>query len=99
MRISDWSSDVCSSDLHGLEGTLKDKQAAGACADDAKFADELGDMVELARTPNDRQRHAHAVAHGPGEGEIIAAHHAIPIDGIDDEIGRASCRERVCQNV
>src|SRR3546814_10522216 len=60
MRISDWSSDVCSSDLRP----------------DAKE----GAMVERGDDPCDHQRRI--VARDGGE-EI--------------EIGRASCRERVCQ--
>src|SRR3546814_18901735 len=74
MRISDWSSDVCSSDL---------------CP---------------ARRPRPRPR--------PGRGRPMlfgsrsAAASALPCSSLpsscasgSDEIGRASCRERVCQYV
>src|SRR3546814_9763846 len=69
MRISDWSSDVCSSDLSsaaaltGLELLLKDEVIS---------PDET---VALIATSN-------------GYKELAS-----------DEIGRASCRERVCQYV
>src|SRR3546814_3161951 len=63
MRISDWSSDVCSSDLlarlHRREQTLE------------------GDVDELHLLPESLADFVHEV----------------------DQIGRASCRERVCQYV
>src|SRR3546814_19634191 len=63
MRISDWSSDVCSSDLEGRAdgGAVHFRQAFDA----------------------------HAQHLGLGGGVLDAA----------IEIGRASCRERVCQYV
>src|SRR3546814_9790356 len=68
MRISDWSSDVCSSDLNT----------------EAALAKDLGtrfeqDIPEAARSLF---------------GEELRA----SFDD-DDKIGRASCRERVCQYV
>src|SRR3546814_7405495 len=65
MRISDWSSDVCSSDLPALGRRL-----VGIGVDDR--GDVLVDHL--------------------AEGQHMAAL-------VDDEIGRASCRERVCQYV
>src|SRR3546814_7954188 len=67
MRISDWSSDVCSSDLRrpapaGGAGARAGRRAEGAAARRA------------ARRPRSEAARA-------------------------DEIGRASCRERVCQYV
>src|SRR3546814_4298608 len=61
MRISDWSSDVCSSDLSSCRGLAGQHEDAGA----NHRADAQQDQL------------------GAGEGEI----------------GRASCRERVCQYV
>src|SRR3546814_990080 len=77
MRISDWSSDVCSSDLVGI--------------------DARGDRVIIARAE---------VAIG-AIALPFAAHDyrdlgvRLPLDeAVDDlQIGRASCRERVCQYV
>src|SRR3546814_3325279 len=70
MRISDWSSDVCSSDLV-----------------------EIGELLELrgARLADDRARLAGQPVHGQENLGVDA-------DGAA-EIGRASCRERVCQYV
>src|SRR3546814_7614325 len=71
MRISDWSSDVCSSDLLG--------QAAAGLA-----------RVPQARGHGVGDLHADDVAEHLGEG-------LLPVRV--EKIGRASCRERVCQYV
>src|SRR3546814_4641247 len=86
MRISDWSSDVCSSDLVvlGLIMLLRG------------FADAL-----MMRTQQ-------AIAFGESAGylpphhydQIFTAHGVIMIFFVAmPQIGRASCRERVCQYV
>src|SRR3546814_1855483 len=83
MRISDWSSDVCSSDL----GRLAYLADPGAFDADSLVGDQLaevadGDMVDVRRlVPGDGQQARHR-------------HPAVP-----QQIGRASCRERVCQYV
>src|SRR3546814_14603835 len=72
MRISDWSSDVCSSDLvlddPALPGvvTVISEQAS------TMATNELGEEVPVWRVVVSRMHHG-------------------------NEIGRASCRERVCQ--
>src|SRR3546814_1355362 len=84
MRISDWSSDVCSSDLtaHGRPG-----QSAGP-------PKRLFAVRCLWRSVPSEDSNSGAVAatarrkrQGTGQPEP------------SDEIGRASCRERVCQYV
>src|SRR3546814_7130338 len=75
MRISDWSSDVCSSDL--TDGIVRHH------VDDAQ-AHEGG---EADRRP--------AVVGEHQEGAAVGDEAAVQ----GDEIGRASCRERVCQYV
>src|SRR3546814_7540620 len=85
MRISDWSSDVCSSDLYQRKKLAQEHEAR-----------------RRHNTANDPARQ-HASQAGSAEASSIAAppfayaeqahrheHH---------EIGRASCRERVCQYV
>src|SRR3546814_5501093 len=72
MRISDWSSDVCSSDLEPgrRDGHPRRRQRAG---DD-------GDMADAG---------------------ALFQHHALQLAPvvIQQQIGRASCRESVCQYV
>src|SRR3546814_18080332 len=80
MRISDWSSDVCSSDLLEAEtGLATGWKNCGSLAV-ARTADR---MTVLKRT--------------------AAAERAQGVDiemiSPSEEIGRASCRERVCQYV
>src|SRR3546814_6099346 len=74
MRISDWSSDVCSSDLL------------------------IGDLPPAQRVPR-------AIGLAPQERILAAARRAVEEHRdqtrkmVEMEIGRASCRERVCQYV
>src|SRR3546814_14941434 len=109
MRISDWSSDVCSSDLvevlkhdsDGIapepgEGILVETGEAGAADMDLAFARTL-------QAGNDHHHRGFAGARG--------AYHADRLAGLDDQveaaqnvdrtgrraIGSASCRERGCQ--
>src|SRR3546814_2713119 len=77
MRISDWSSDVCSSDLRVAEGYGPNAAAMRRLAAEGA---RLLVTVDCGTT-----------AHEP----LAAAAEA----GLDVEIGRASCRERVCQYV
>src|SRR3546814_1438603 len=78
MRISDWSSDVCSSDLHpGLLRFL-----AGIDLEVAVRASALA--LHLRRQ---------------GVRQLFAIHRLDDIEQGDRQIGRASCRERVCQYV
>src|SRR3546814_6254328 len=71
MRISDWSSDVCSSDLpidvtHGIHKTFTLRE---------NIVNVLANVVDLRI-----------------EGELLT-------QLVCKQIGRASCRERVCQYV
>src|SRR3546814_7910714 len=68
MRISDWSSDVCSSDLNRVAGRASDAQRLHRAGLDGLGCARYGGHADINRP----------------------AHH---------EIGRASCRERVCQYV
>src|SRR3546814_9327981 len=69
MRISDWSSDVCSSDLrHPL--------------DQHRAAADIAAQLQIVAHRDDLLEHIAQVA---GGGHL--------------QIGRASCRERVCQYV
>src|SRR3546814_8140286 len=98
MRISDWSSDVCSSDLvepGGIEPERLDLMIAGECED-------------IRRRCGRRLRRGFVHSHGCGSnakscdctasGKLVDRHTSLPSDD-HYKIGRASCRERVCQYV
>src|SRR3546814_20861118 len=99
MRISDWSSDVCSSDL--LSGRADQHEhdpvlCRRACA---------GDAAELLRTAATGRKAIVRLVKKAGpriksgvtknEGRLVRPNHAV----MKEEIGGASCRERVCQYV
>src|SRR3546814_9175017 len=97
MRISDWSSDVCSSDL-ALDPVHHVAAVAGA---ERRGLVAVEEVVFLQRVcPAFLQvfkRFAAPVA-GDRIGERLAvAGRTVKVD--EHEIGTASCRERVCQSV
>src|SRR3546814_4213815 len=85
MRISDWSSDVCSSDLD-------EEDCAGGLA---------RDLLRLRRDEPADDRVAAPPARNARAAGRAPARLADDDRGLADghEIGRASCRERVCQYV
>src|SRR3546814_3203401 len=83
MRISDWSSDVCSSDLSELRGS-RQSYGEGLFTTQCPSSTEITPMSRTA----DRQRIPGTVVFDGGQARIGYA-----------QIGRASCRERVCQYV
>src|SRR3546814_11142119 len=87
MRISDWSSDVCSSDLAHRDG-------AGEVAADAPQARHRGGEIH-----RDRGRRLRAIACGVAHLRVPrgAAQQALGWNaaGGEAEIGRAPCRVRV----
>src|SRR3546814_13275810 len=111
MRISDWSSDVCSSDLARrvrqrgkpvFEGrqVLKDRELIPV---ERRAADDKG--VESPRPRQQRVRGEQA-AERMAEQDLLGpvrlriARRDFGAQRLDEkEIGRASCRERVCQYV
>src|SRR3546814_13896208 len=108
MRISDWSSDVCSSDLHGRSlpegakaGTAgrQDKGLPGwAGAPAASLRQSLlAGSSELAR----RTAQGLVLSCGMLCGSARSGGNLRRIPARDDvwPIGRATCRERVCQYV
>src|SRR3546814_9985964 len=86
LRISDWSSDVCSSDLL-LRGRL------GPHAE----VDILEQFVEALGAHGFTVNESATLFHSLGMLTLGAASGAIGLNA--SEIGRASCRERVCQYV
>src|SRR3546814_19493461 len=95
MRISDWSSDVCSSDLHNS------KDAAEEVA--AGIERAITVQADAAVSADIRRLYGTAVTEF-GQVDIVVNNAAIGLGGPlvavpAEEIGRASCRERVCQYV
>src|SRR3546814_8689010 len=84
MRNSDWSSDVCSSDL-----TIAD---TGLSTVEASVAQQHRDAGMKVSKQTVQSRTLTSIC------EQYAQDHPIHFLKID-EIGRASCRERVCQYV
>src|SRR3546814_4995580 len=73
MRISDWSSDVCSSDLEAEPARGGDAGHVGAVTVAVGHEGHVGEVGQPGQVGGERQ--------------------------VGVEIGRASCRERVCQYV
>src|SRR3546814_6102573 len=94
MRISDWSSDVCSSDLcarHDVAFILNDRM---------DLAHQLGaDGLHLGQGDGD-PREARRLL-GPAAQIGVTCHDSrhLAMEAGEEEIGRASCRERVCRDV
>src|SRR3546814_2608118 len=84
MRISDWSSDVCSSDLGSCERALDALQL--------QYPDYAGALEE-------RFLRQAALRLEEAEYAELLADSVIGQEVHADQIGRASCRERVCQYV
>src|SRR3546814_3635463 len=82
MRISDWSSDVCSSDLIDVARAYRRGQFCKRYAIGLQFL-WIDDHLILPDEP----ANARDLGDAFGLGELVP------------EIGRASCRERVCQYV
>src|SRR3546814_4451769 len=87
MRISDCSSDVCSSDL--VEG-LDDKTRRKVDFYTRQFVDAMAPSNFIATNPEVLR----ATLDSHGENLVKGLENLI-----SDQIGRASCRERVCQYV
>src|SRR3546814_19034010 len=86
MRISDWSSDVCSSDLLAVRPWLLRDPGQRVIAIGPRMAEDL--VIALAEVA------AALILHD----ECVAAEHRLDrMARGPAEIGRASCRERVCQ--
>src|SRR3546814_19739069 len=104
MRISYWSSDVCSSDLANVVSVGNGTGNGGYPATrritnvsdgiDDNDAVNVAQLQEVARTADNTDHFFQASddPDNPGVGAYV--------EGINaTEIGRASCRERVCQYV
>src|SRR3546814_5044775 len=109
MRISDWSSDVCSSDL--LPGDV-----IGTVTEPV-YDTATGKFLLIPQGSRILGRYNSQVSYGQSRVQVVWNRIILPdtssltLDNLvgtdpagyagleDDEIGRASCRERVCQYV
>src|SRR3546814_11605492 len=97
MRISDWSSDVCSSDLRRDASLRADQADLAADGGTEGFGEADAYRDILGARPQRLQRAGDLVAAQYRIFEDIPAPHAPHQNAF--EIGRASCRERGCQYV
>src|SRR3546814_3049481 len=92
MRISDWSSDVCSSDLvDEVDLILKHEAEARA------YRQIYAQFTKARRAVNQLQK-AYDMLSGRSLKAAMQGK-AVLNEADSEEIGRASCRERVCQYV
>src|SRR3546814_17476184 len=109
MRISDWSSDVCSSDLtsaYGVDTRHDPREWKGreVRAHMTDLARELGQLrTSEGRAPWVRLHYVYPYPHVDAVIPLMADGLLTPYLDIPfqhaSQIGRASCRERVCQSV
>src|SRR3546814_19896293 len=115
MRISDWSSDVCSSDLviggqHGVDAALELGRAGEAAHELLEDVLAVAQFFEDARVDGgvDGRLGRHALRGHLRTGSLrgflharalCLLHHRLLLRLLGSQIGSASCRERVCQDV
>src|SRR3546814_14827820 len=102
MRISDWSSDVCSSDL----GEVQDVVAAALGGEIVTTILQGRERFSaIVRYPRELRDDPHRIGNQvlvpvPGGAQVPLGELArIEVTKGAPKIGRASCRERVCQYV
>src|SRR3546814_6978506 len=107
MRISDWSSDVCSSDLRGARGArcitvvaalLAATMSAPSWALNIVLSNDDGfEAANIRALYTELKAADHdVVLSGPAQNNSGKGG---ALDFLVPKIGRASCRERVCQYV
>src|SRR3546814_13932112 len=102
MRISDWRSDVCSSDLGTRCDSPQRQLEIGRGGDDrgvvaAEFEDRFAETARHALA--DGAAHACRTGCRDHRQTRIVDELRAKFASADEQIGRAPCRERVCQYV
>src|SRR3546814_17858719 len=97
MRISDWSSDVCSSDLG--YGRLGETATRLILEEFKKEVITYAEAVKRAGWHHGDDRTGEILDKLPYYGELLAQDIPPGTQLASDQIGRASWRERVCQYV
>src|SRR3546814_8522511 len=96
MRISDWSSDVCSSDLHVFKADLLAHLHIGA-VQGADSQRPVEGELHVAGTRSLQAGGGNLLRQVRRGDDVLGQ--ADVVVGQERQIGRASCRERVCQYV
>src|SRR3546814_12166328 len=106
MRISDWSSDVCSSDLtwDRLEKVFEDRVQRALTKLGVPGRDDLTDLSDrVEELTAELRRQGGSPARRTGARKATVRKSAVRKDTAAKkkapELGRAACRERVCQYV
>src|SRR3546814_19724816 len=106
MRISDWSSDVCSSDLKlqpGDEVVISEMEHHANIVPWQLLRDRAGIVLKVVPVADDGsfRLDAYAALLGPRTRLVAITHTPNVLGPVTPmkEIGRPSCRERVCQSV
>src|SRR3546814_12544606 len=98
MRISDWSSDVCSSDLErdafGLSLRKRGRSMPALLPVPPSGTRAIFNIHDIVR-----KKELCMSDSAEKVKKIVVEHLGVEADKVTEEIGRASCRERVCQNV
>src|SRR3546814_11054859 len=106
MRISNWSSDLCSSDLVDTCGRFGNGEARRARDRGQKPLEPLAAFRKLSRDDRRIAMHFCPDMGSDKANDTFGLGGLEPVAGIDpalsqtvepQKIGRASCRERVCQ--
>src|SRR3546814_15680822 len=100
MRISDWSSDVCSSDLGNYVIRWKDVPEIFSLTMHDRALQEAIHKNNSCLPPDIRRATLETAKTGlAGPEAQRSAEEALAEEDDEIQIGRASCRERVCQYV
>src|SRR3546814_954919 len=110
MRISDWSSDVFSSDLQVRVPTMRELKAYDASGSRSRHLQKIRDFIGVRRFVDTDWSWLDQVAREAASTkqelediinvlikELVRQKFELP--GFTQQIGRASCRERGCQSV
>src|SRR3546814_16067903 len=102
MRISDWSSDVCSSDLVDVlaRGVSTGEpqsvvEHATLVLEKSTYDDLFEKSFEIDYVPDEKTLLIEYQLPSPDHMPTLKAARFVPATG--EKIGRATCRERVCQ--
>src|SRR3546814_14021256 len=98
MRISGWSSDVCSSDLEAAKRIVSDvwKQATSGVRPSTDMLTNWATAVEGTAAAPEFKAAMGALQDVQG---VLRESPETQAEYVQGQIGRASCRERVCQYV